>query len=75
LKGVKVPKSTARGWICKHLDEAVPNGEFFTEKVFTKEILLKIEQIIKPLFNYGTNLGIDYDAIIDNIDNEDDTED
>ena len=33
-KGKKVPKATARGWICEHLDEVVPNAEFFTEKVF-----------------------------------------
>lgn len=64
-KGVKTPKATARGWICKHLDETVPNSEFFSAKVFTKEILEKIEEKIKPLFNYGTNLGIDYDSIID----------
>jgi hypothetical protein len=36
-KGEKVPKKSARGWICKHLDETVPNSEFFTEKVFTQD--------------------------------------
>lgn len=71
-KGVKVPKSTARSWICKHLDEAVPNSEFFTDKVFTKEILEKIETKISPLFNYGTNVGVDFDSIIDLEDTEDD---
>lgn len=53
-KGVKTPKATARGWICKHLDEAVPNAEFFSEKVFTEEVLQKIEKKIQPLFNYST---------------------
>jgi len=53
-KGVKTPKATARGWICKHLDEAVPNAEFFTSKVFTEEILQKIEKRIQPIFNYST---------------------
>ena len=53
-KGVKVPKSTARGWICEHLDEVVPNKEFFTDKVFTKEVLEKIDAHIKPLFNYNS---------------------
>lgn len=64
-KGEKIPKASARNWICKHLDETVPNSEFFTEKVFTKEVLEKIEEKIKPIFNYDTNLGIDYDQIID----------
>lgn len=53
-KGNKVPKSTARGWICKHLDEVVPNSEFFTAKVFTQEVLEKIDKKIQPLFNYNT---------------------
>jgi hypothetical protein len=53
-KGKKVPKATARGWICEHLDEAVPNKEFFTDKVFTKEVLERIEIHIKPLFNYNS---------------------
>jgi hypothetical protein len=61
-KGVKTPKATARGWICQHLDEVVTNSEFFSEKVFTKEILEKINIHIKPLFNYNTES--------DNIDNE-----
>ena len=61
-KGVKTPKATARGWICKHLDEVIPNSEFFTEKVFTKEVLELINEHIKPLFNYNTEL--------DSIDNE-----
>lgn len=53
-KGVKTPKATARGWICKHLDETVPNTDFFTEKVFTPEVLQKIEKKITPIFNYST---------------------
>ena len=53
-KGVKVPKSTARGWICEHLDEVVPNSEFFTAKVFTKEVMERIDKHIQPLFNYNS---------------------
>jgi|TARA_B110000908_G_scaffold172671_1_gene241843 recombination protein RecA len=53
-KGKKVPKATARGWICEHLDETVPNKDFFTEKVFTREVLERIETHIKPLFNYNS---------------------
>jgi RecA/RadA recombinase len=55
-KGVKIPKATARGWICEHLDEVVSNKEFFTEKVFTQEVLEKIEKHIQPLFNYNTEI-------------------
>lgn len=64
-KGEKKPKATARNWICKHLDETVPNSEFFSEKVFTKEVLQKIEEKIRPIFNYDTNIGVDYDSIIE----------
>jgi len=53
-KGKKVPKATARGWICEHLDYAVPNKEFFTEKVFTQEVLERIEEHIQPIFNYNS---------------------
>jgi len=64
-KGQKVPKKTARNWICKHLDETVPNSEFFTEKVFTQEILQKIDNRIHDLFNYSTNTEIDVDELIE----------
>jgi len=64
-KGKKVPKKTARGWICKHLDETVPNSEFFSEKVFTQEILQKIDEKIHDLFNYSTNTEIDVDELIE----------
>jgi len=53
-KGVKIPKKTARNWICKHLDTTIPNSEFFSEKVFTQEILEMIEERIKHVFNYNT---------------------
>ena len=65
-KGEKVPKTSSRNWICKHLDETVPNSEFFTEKVFTQEVLEKIENKIKPIFNYNTEeREIDIDAILE----------
>ena len=63
-KGEKVPKKTARGWICKHLDETVSNSEFFSEKVFTQEVLQKIDEKIHDLFNYSTNTEIDVDELI-----------
>lgn len=66
-KGVKTPKATARGWICKHLDEVVPNNEFFTEKVFTQEVLEKIDKKIHGLFNYSTVAEFDVDDIIESM--------
>ena len=64
-KGQKVPKATARNWICKHLDETVPNSEFFSDKVFTQEVLEKIEAKIQPLFNYNTEVEMDFDSIME----------
>jgi len=64
-KGEKIPKKTARNWICKHLDETVPNNEFFTEKVFTQEVLEKIEKKIHPLFNYNTEVEFDFDELME----------
>jgi RecA/RadA recombinase len=65
-KGKKIPKASARNWICEHLDETVPNSEFFTEKVFTPEVLKKIDAHIQPLFNYNTENddAIDVDEIL-----------
>lgn len=65
-KGEKVPKSTARTWICKHLDHTVSNAEFFTEKVFTTEVLEKIqEKHIKDKFTYNTDSQFNFDELID----------
>jgi RecA/RadA recombinase len=70
-KGVKVPKSTARGWICKHLDEVVPNNEFFTGKVFTHEVLEKIDKKIYSIFNYNAIADeIDIDQLMDATDED-----
>ena len=65
-KGEKIPKASSRNWICKHLDHTVPNKEFFTDKVFTQEVLEKIEAKIKHVFNYNTEeREIDLDAILE----------
>ncbi len=65
-KGVKTPKKTARNWICKHLDKTVPNSEFFSEKVFTEEILQKIEGKIQHIFNYNTEAReLDIDELLE----------
>ena len=66
VKGEKVPKETARTWICKHLDKPVSNADFFTEKVFTKEVLEKIDKHIQPIFNYSDlSLDVDVDEILE----------
>lgn len=57
VKGEKIPKATARTWICKHLDETVSNKEFFTSKVFTEDVLKQIDEHIEPLFNYNKEVG------------------
>lgn len=63
-KGEKIPKKSARNWICKHLDETVPNSEFFTEKVFSREVLEKIDEMIYDKFNYNSKTDIDVDTLI-----------
>lgn len=71
-KGQKVPKATARGWICKHIDDVVSNNEFFTDKVFTQEILEKIDKKIYDLFNYNTDVKFSVDDIMEStIEDED----
>lgn len=63
--GEYVPKKTARNWICKHLNETVPNNEFFTEKVFTQEVLEKINKKIEPIFNYNTEVEFNYEELME----------
>ena len=50
----KILKDSSRTWVCKHLDTTVSNAEFFTEKVFTKEVLQQIDTHIQPIFNYNS---------------------
>lgn len=46
-----LPKDTARTLVCEHLKGEVPLSELFTDKVFTEEVLDKLdENIIKPTF-------------------------
>jgi len=48
------PKETARNFIVKHLGRGVSAEEFFTEKVFTHDVLSQInEKKIKAKFSYG----------------------
>jgi len=51
--GEKILKKTARTWVCEHLDHTVSNNDFFTDMVFTKEVLQRIDAHVKPIFNYN----------------------
>lgn len=64
------PKDTARNIVVKHLGEAVPINEFFTERVFTEEFLRDIdERIIKPAFELPNGDSFqDIEEIEDSID-------
>ena len=64
---IKTPKATAKTWICEHLDEAVPNKEFFTDKVFNQQVLERIEKYIQPIFNYNSSSedGFDIDDVME----------
>ena len=66
VKGEKIPKATARTWICKHLDHVVANKDFFSEMVFTQTVLEQIESHIQPLFNYNTEISeIDVEEMLE----------
>jgi len=67
-KGVKTERATARTWICKHLDKPVKNKDFFTETVFTEEVLKKLNKEIYPLFNYNVDST---DEVLEDILSED----
>jgi len=54
-KGVKIPRASARTWICKHIDKVVKNSDFFTATVFTQEVLEQINKHIYPVFNYNVD--------------------
>lgn len=45
------PRATSTKLICKHLGGETPISELFTDKVFTEEVLMELdEKIIKPTF-------------------------
>jgi len=54
--------------VVRHLGRTIDNAEFFTDKVFTTEVLDAIDAHIQPLFNYGIE-----DAGIDEFDIDDET--
>ena len=45
-----------RDLIRRVIVETVTNKEFFTSKVFTEEVLQQINEHIKPIFNYNTEI-------------------
>ncbi len=67
-KGVKTLRDSARTWICEHLDHVVNNKDFFTEEVFTRDVLEKINKEVYPLFNYNVDST---DEVLEDILSED----
>ena len=62
----KIAKDSSRTWIAKHLDHTVSNAEFFSEKMFTEDVLKQIDAHIQPIFNYNSDTtGFTIDDIID----------
>ena len=54
------PKLTSNKIVVKHLGEEVPISEMFTPKVFTDELLHKLdEEVIRPLFELPTQFAED----------------
>lgn len=54
------PKDTARGIVVKHLGEAVPLLDFYTDKVFTQEFLEYINtNVIHPMFELPDQSAFD----------------
>lgn len=54
------PKETARSIVCKHLGEAVPITEFFSERVFTQEFLEYLNiNVIHPMFDLPNQNSFD----------------
>ena len=58
-KGIFTPQEKGRGFAVKHLDKVVSPKNFFTDAVFTKEVLEKIDEVIKEKFQYSTDAAED----------------
>ncbi len=60
-----IPSKTNTGFFIKHLDKKVKEGgEFFSDKIFTKDVLQLMETYIKPYYEYskmGDEENIDED--------------
>lgn len=69
-KYVFIPDSKSKTWAVKHLNKAVKN--IFTPEVFTREVLEKLDDVIRQIFEFSKNvtdqdelngvLGIDADT-------------
>ena len=59
-----IPSKTNTGFYVKHLDKKVKEGgEFFSSKVFTKEVLEQIESKIAPFYEYSKKGDEDVDDL------------
>lgn len=60
------PKETARNYISKHTGEAYPLRELFSDKVWTHEALVELDNnVIKPLYRYSSTQEIIDDELND----------
>lgn len=50
-----IPDEKSKTIAVKHLNTQVKSNEFYTSKVFTNEVIDTLDEIIKPLFNYGSD--------------------
>ena len=58
-KGVFVPNENGRSMAVEHLGTHVPMNELFTPKVFTKEVLERLEPLIAQKFAYSSSVEQD----------------
>lgn len=57
-------KSTGKNWAVKHLNTTVSRAsDFYSDKVFTEDVLKKLDEHIKPIFNYQINNIIPDDVL------------
>jgi RecA/RadA recombinase len=61
---------TSKEIIVRHLGRSVTPAEFFTEQVFTQDVLQAIDEFIHPLFNYGIEEKSVNDIGLDEIETE-----
>jgi RecA/RadA recombinase len=60
------PKETARNYISKHTGEAYPLRELFSDKVWTREALVELDNnVIRPLYKYSSAQEIIDDELND----------
>ena len=73
-----LPDDKAKTIAVKHLNREVSAAEFYSENTFSDEVLQQIDEVIKPIFNYGIDEELPDDELFDGSvddDNDDSDED